>query len=455
MQNYKISVSKDWKKYNIVFKAENEAAARTRVHKEWYSILSVQEISEKNAIWWSAFIFEWYKDWEFKHWKIVWEDIFKAYIKLRKDLEYQVDLLYHESDKDLELEKKKELIWNLEEEYNIYYSSWKKERIDEIRDKIKKERSSHEKMENFFMKKELDETTKLIELVLKKLEKIISWNYPVKFSQEKIEKLKQIYNEIIKLKKSTNISKLKEIWEIALLKIWTIELKEVEKSKNEESRALLKETNKLLKSIGSKDQFIEKDKDIVYQLKNLSNNISNFFKSFKWEKKVSTIDKDSHSYIKNLLYLSKYRDRLKQNNSFILKNIVKIILSKNIREETFIKREVIKQNITLLHAREKWVSFSYTYVKKWIKTINREILLFFSSIKKYIFAVIFVYVILFFTYINISQILELKDYNFSWIYGFVIIILIYLLLKISKNIFLLILNFVFLIFIIIFGVINF
>jgi len=34
MANYKIAVSKDGKKYNIVFKAENEALARERVHKE-------------------------------------------------------------------------------------------------------------------------------------------------------------------------------------------------------------------------------------------------------------------------------------------------------------------------------------------------------------------------------------------------------------------------------------
>ena len=34
MSNYKIAVSKDGKRYNIVFKAENEAVARERVHNE-------------------------------------------------------------------------------------------------------------------------------------------------------------------------------------------------------------------------------------------------------------------------------------------------------------------------------------------------------------------------------------------------------------------------------------
>jgi len=34
MQNYKLSVSKNGKKYTIVFKAETEKLARERVHNE-------------------------------------------------------------------------------------------------------------------------------------------------------------------------------------------------------------------------------------------------------------------------------------------------------------------------------------------------------------------------------------------------------------------------------------
>ncbi|MDR1988468.1 MAG: hypothetical protein LBQ24_07270 [Candidatus Peribacteria bacterium] len=60
------------------------------------------------------------------------------------------------------------------------------------------------------MSKELDETNKLIDVVLLKLEKLFSSNIDY-VPQDKKEKLKQIYNEIIKLKKSTNISKLREI----------------------------------------------------------------------------------------------------------------------------------------------------------------------------------------------------------------------------------------------------
>jgi len=104
MANYKIAVSKDGKKYNIVFKAENEALARERVHKEWYSILSLQEIFGKKEIW-NTFIFEWIKLWEYKQGKIVWNDIFKSYVKLRKDLDYDVKYIYSEEDNNLSINK--------------------------------------------------------------------------------------------------------------------------------------------------------------------------------------------------------------------------------------------------------------------------------------------------------------------------------------------------------------
>ncbi len=454
MHNYKISVSKDGKKYNIVFKAENEAVARNRVHKEWYSILSVEEIFDKWDIW-NTFIFEWYKDNEFKHWKIVWNDIFKAYVKLRKNLEYSIDLIYSESDENKSLEEKKKIVKELEEEYDLYYSHWKKEKIDELRDKIKKERDWNKKLESFYLKKELEETNKLIELVLNKLEKITSWNYLIEIDNEKREKLKNVYNEIIKLKKSTNIAKLREVWELALVKIWSIELKELEKTKNKENRELLKDTNKLLRKLWSKDQFIEKDRDVVYQFKNLSDNFSNFLKWLKKEKKDDWIDRHSHSYIKSLLYLSKYKERLNQNTKFIFVNILKLAFNKELREETFLKRIVIKQNIALLKAREKWISFSYTYIKKWIETILDEILMFFKWLRDYIFFIIFIYTLFFIIYLNISQVFEVKDYHFWWIFYFLVIIITYILLKFSKNIFLLVISFVFLINIVIFGVINF
>ena len=166
MQNYKLSVSKDWKRYTIVFKAETEKIARERVHKEWYSILSIEEIKWKAEIW-NTFIFQAYtKEWELKNWRIVWDDIFKVYVKLRKHLEYDVKYIYSEKDKDSDENVKNNIIKDLNEEYNLLFAWKKKEKIDELREKIQKEKEQNKKADNFYLKKELEETYKLIDFIL-------------------------------------------------------------------------------------------------------------------------------------------------------------------------------------------------------------------------------------------------------------------------------------------------
>ncbi|MDD2908034.1 MAG: hypothetical protein PHH98_05335 [Candidatus Gracilibacteria bacterium] len=454
MANYKISVSKDGKKYNIVFKADNESAARERVHKEGYSILSLQEIFDKNEIG-ETFIFEGYKGGEYKHGKIAGTDIFKSYVKLRKDLEYDVVLLYSEEDELSTIEKKNKIIEELKEEYNLYYSNGKKEKIDDLRDKLLKDKNKNGKLNNFYLKKELDDVSFLLEKVITKLEDMISGNYFVEIDSIKKEKLKIIYNEIIKLKKTTNISKLREIGELALLKIGKIELDELEKTKSKENRDLLNDTNKLLKKIGSKDQFIEHDKDLVYQFNAIINRIKEIFKDNNDEVKKDEIDKESHSYIKNLLYLSKYRDYYKENTKLIIKNYFKFFSNKELKENLFLTRSVIKQNIILLKSKEKGVSISYTYIKKGFNKLIETFLGYFRYINNYIFGIIIMYTIVFLIYINYLQVLGIKDYNYNGIFYFIIILLIYLLIYISRNILILATNFVILIFIIIFGVINF
>jgi len=74
-------------------------------------------------------------------------------------------------------------------------------------------------MQNFYLKKELDETYKLIDFILVKLDNILNDKEILNLEIEQKSKIKDIYNSIIKIKESTNISKLKEIGELALLKI--------------------------------------------------------------------------------------------------------------------------------------------------------------------------------------------------------------------------------------------
>jgi len=451
MQNYKLSVSKNGKKYTIVFKAETEKIAREKVHDEWYSILSIEEITRKENIW-NTFIFKVLtQTWEEKKWKLVWDDLFKAYVKLKRDLDYDVLELYSEEEKDkLTDEQKKVIVNDLKEEYDLVF---KKKEVKKVKLEELDDLPQEKKLDNFYLKKELSETYKLIDFILKKLENLLSWESWIKIEWEQKEKLKNIYNSIIKIKKSTNISKLKLIWEVALVKIWKLELQYLEEEQEESTKKLLKETNQLLKKIGSKQSFIEKNKDINYIFKVIGEKISWYF-SFK-KKKKEEIDKHSHSYVKNMLFLKRYKEKLKENTLFIIKNIFKIIFNKELRTDTFIRRKVLKQNIYLLKAKEKGVSYSYTYIKKWIKWTIKWLIWFLNDIKQYLFLVIIIYTILFIWLLNINFYYEIYNSNYEGIFYFIIVFLIYIALYFSRNIILAVLNFALLFFIIIFWVVNF
>ena len=453
MQNYKLSVSKNGKKYMIVFKAETEKQARERVHKEWYSILGVEEMTEKKDLG-NIFLFSAFnKNKEFKNWKIVGDDIFKTYVKLRKNLEYDVKRLYSQNDKNLSEYKKNKIIKDLKEEYAIFNRKQKEKQINNIE---KKQDNNKNKINSFYLKKELEETYKLVDFVLKKLENLISGTSWIILDDKTKEKIKNIYNSIIKLKKSTNLSKLKEIWELALLKIWRIELDLLESKHEEKFKVLLKETNSLLKKIWSKEVFIEKNKDIWYIINNFFERLNSYFIYFKEKnKKKNKIDKTSHSYIKNILFLKRYNKKLKEKNIYILKNFIFLLFNSEKRSDAFIKRRVIKQNITLFKAKHKWVGFSYTYIKKWFNKIFKYFILLLLNIRQYFFIIILIYTIIFILFLNVNYYYNIIDLNYKWLFYFIILLYAYILLYFSKNLLFIILNFVILFFIIIFWVVNF
>lgn len=462
MSKFKIAVSKDQKKYTIILDSDNERLAREKVHKEWYSILSVEEVSDLEIVG-NKFYFEAIKDGKLKKWKVVWEDIFKIYLKLRKDLQYDIKVLYSVLDEWINEYWKLKIISELEAEYDIYLKSNKEKK--ENKSKSSKFKKKKESFDNFYMKKDLDETYKLINFVLSKLQNIIENKKLYNIDLNDVEKLKQIYNSIIKLKKSTNISKIKEIWELALLKVWKIELSSIEKDKNEESRNLLWDTNKLLKKIWSKRQFIEKDRDIKYILLNFFSKIEKFFTDLKQEKsedekKENIVDKDSYSYLKTVVLLWKYKKRLNQNNWNLLKNFTNILFpfwkNRDLKDNILIRRKVIKQNISLLEAKKSWKVYSYTRIIKWYKKFIEQILIFFSYIRNFIFLLVFSYSLVFLMFLNSSYYSFIDfSFNYNWLFYFIVAMFAYFVITASRWIISLILNFSLLFFVTIFWIINF
>lgn len=458
MKKFKISVTKGQKKYTLVLKAENETEAKQRVHSEGYSILNLHEIWDEVEQW-HAYSFVWIKDWEEKRGKVMGNEIFKVYIKLRRDLGYKIIELYSDEQEKPEQQELNKQVRNLEQEYQIYLETLrkteKKQPKKEAADKI--DRTKETNIDSFFVKKELEQTYKLIDFVLIKLQNLIDNKEIKDLDITQKEKLKTLYNSIIKIKKSTNIAKLKEVWELALYKIWLLELKELEKNKSDNMKVLLKDTNKLLKQIGSSKQFIEKDKDYK---RILWEKFWEIFKNFSGWKKRKKIDKTSHEYIRTELLIRKYKEKLKQNTQEIIKNF--FVTKKNKKDDLFLRRKVIKQNLVLYKVKQKWVNYSYTAIKKWYSYILEMIDKIITVIRQYIFAIIFFYTFFILAYIVLFPLISSNpvvlsqiQFNFQWLFYFIICIFIYITLYIRKWYISLGVNFVILFFIVIFWIINF
>jgi hypothetical protein len=131
-------------------------------------------------------------------------------------------------------------------------------------------------------------------------------------------------------------------------------LKYVENTKNIEAKSLLKQTNILLKKIGSKDQFIEKDKDLKYIIKNYFHNLKESLLLKISDKKIF-LDKETHSYVKTLVLYKKYKEKNEELRKELLANAIVFIYpvgnNKDKKDLLLAKRAVISQNLSLLKAK--------------------------------------------------------------------------------------------------------
>ena len=453
MQKYKVVASKSQKKYTLIISADSETQAKEKLHKDSYSILSIHEVENSDVIW-NKFIFQVEKDGNVKNGAIIWKDIFKVYVKLIEELKYNVVFLYPEGDGAHDnAEKKQEIMDQLVTGYALQ----KKE------NKQKKSRESID--ETFYLQKELNETYSLIWKAIEKFDSIFNNREQYNIEDDIFFKLERIYEKLIHVKWSTNLTKLKAVWELALVKIAEIELRNIEENKNQESRELLKDTNNLLKQIGSSEHFIEEDKDIKRKVKFFFREILwaiSFLNIYSKEAKTSTktlIDKNSYSFLKTVLLLEKYNDKLSINNKEMRDNGVLFLnpFSKSeLKEKIILKRKVIKQNISILKAKKSWWVGSYTRVKKWYWKISSIVFDTFWFLCETIIFLVYIYIVIFLTTFSVKNIveisIEINTYPLMFLlFGLIGAFLLYL----SKNIVLLSLNIVFLSFIFIFSLVNF
>lgn len=460
MSKFKVSVSKDQKKYSIILEAWTEEQAKNKVHSEWYSILWIHLLDEKKIEWHKFFFQARDKKWVIKKWKIVAKDPFKVFVKLKEWLWYSVELLFSEDDKDISLENKKKYIINLESQYTLFKTHNKWNKTD--KEKKKEEEKLQNNLDNFYLKKELEDTHKLIEFVLLKLKNIIDKSKDSDITDEEKRKLEKLHIWIISVKKTTNIKKLREIWEKALLKIWEIELRVLHKYKDNSGKKLLDETNSLLKQVGSKKSFSQ-ESELAEWIKDFFNDSLDDLKSTFLTQKVEKgwIDKGSTSYWKTELLIEKYWEKQSQNTTNILKKSYLFFFffspdKKEKLDDLLVRRRVILQNLLILKAKKTGKIKSYTALKKWYQSGVDYIIGTLKEVNKYLFMLIILFSIIFSVYIiSFNMGILSLEINIRAIFYFIYVIIFSLLLYAVRWLLTLSMSVVFFIFLFILWVVNF
>lgn len=456
MWKFKASVSKWTSRFDVVISAENIEKAKEKLHKEWYSILTLSDAWDIK-IEGKKFYFTAIFSWEKKSWTIAWSDIFKSYLKLRDEFWYDIEYLF--DNKDALEDEKRTLISSLKEQYDVY------KKINEKKDvfNISKNQREEEKNKNLQEKKEealksskkTIETQKNIEFVIKKIDRIVNSSMKNSLESEKIENLIKLRESLSKFKSSTNIQKLKEIWEKALLKVWEIELLMLEKTKKTSFNENLKETNKLLKSLDSRLQ-VKKDNNILIFLKNF---FDKKIEDFKNKEKKTEIDKNSYDYFKTITLLNKYEKMLSKHRISYFKYLYLYLIptEKNKAEifKIFAKTQVLKRNINLLNAKISWNTFSYTKFKRWYEISLEKLKEVVWILKISSLFVIVFYSFIFILLLCLSYFFDNLNISKTLIMNLVILEFLSLILIFVRNFFSLGLNFAIFWFFVIITLVNF
>lgn len=464
MQKFKITATKNQKKYSLILSAETQKEVQEKVHNEGYSILKIEEFNSeenlKNSLV-NRFVFIGNKLWEKKKWVIMGDDIFKLYVKLRDEFDYTIFELYPEGDKLYEDEdERKKLVSNLEAWYLL-----QKQSNPPLKEK-KQEKTKEQNMNSiwvswdFYLKRQLESTYILIDSVLDKFHTLFEERGSFHIDDETYNKLQDIYTKLITIKATTNLPKLREVWELALIKLAQVELKWLQYEKRQQAQEYLKETNKLLKKIWSKEQFKDPETDIILYITQAFYDIGNKLKlssikeSLKKEEK-KVVDTDTYEYLKLILQLERYEKKLMELNIYIYKNFFIFynpFLTSEAKIKTLLKKKVIEQNISILKAKKTWHLSSYTSIKKGFQ----KILDFITDFLKFIETMSLAFIIFFSFMILLSiPLWSYIDVNVKTLPYFLLFFLLLILTEIRRHIIILSFYIVFFIFSFIFIQVNF
>lgn len=361
MPFFRVVAAKNNQKVELTAKFDSEIIARESLHKQGYSIIEIRETEAPKEVVpksGTVFYFEIELHGQKKTWQIHSDDIFKAYKKLVDDLGYTVISIYATPDAT--------------EEEKIYTTAKTKESYDEFKKrnvwvetsevKEQAKKSSDEEDHDSFLAKEVKKYQAVIGAVYSKLENLLD-TYSGQLETDRVTKIKELLPLLRQMKQATNIDKLRIVGEASLIKIWELEMDILAKNKEIERTLFLKETNSLLRELGSSkrigNDFSSIKKKLIGFFWDLQSSSESETKSV--ENSEKKIDTSSFVYYKNLRELSLYKERLGSVKKEIFKALFK---GGQKRKRLLLKKRLIEQNIQIIESRITKKRFSYTKIAK-------------------------------------------------------------------------------------------
>lgn len=361
--------------------------------------MEIQESSQSNSITeqWTDnfFFFDAIINGQLKSWKIQSEDVFKAYKKLMEDLGYNIVYIY--TTEGMNEEQKKVITAKVKDGYMLYQQSLG---IDTNIRKNQTEKEVDMAEISPQVLKELAHYNTIIDSTVEKIQNLFL-KYHNTITIEKKHELENIEATLAQSKWLSNLWKLKNIVENALMVIGSLESELIKSDIDGDKKKISDETNSLLKQIGSTNR-IANDKDI-----NIWKSISGFLDSLQKKTEPTKVEQkkkvDTNSFIfyKNLRELNTYKENLNSVEIEIFKSIAKFQFSK--LKRLFLKKKLLEQDIQIIDNRIHNRNISYTKIVKGTKYYTDLFFHIFQKIGDIGLYALLLYVIAYFSLITLNS----------------------------------------------------
>lgn len=364
MSQFRVIAAKNDQRVELIISHPTEEAARESLHQQGYSIIEIKKLQDQDKNSGNFYYFTVLVWGQEKAGKIESDDIFRAYVKLVDDLHYDVKIIY--TDNDITDEERLYVTAKTKESYTEYKKQEKAKMVTEPEKKQENKNVPPEDKKTV-LEKEVIKYQSIIIRVIQKLENFVEFHSEV-FWEQRTTTIKEILVWLKQMRQLTNITKLKMIGEIALLKIGQLELEISKNLAQQQKDEFLKQTNSLLRELGSSKQVgwnLEEAKD---KLKSLFSEV--FSKSsteeieVKWKK---IVDQSSYSYYKNLRDISIYKEKLIETRKAKFAAFFK---NRELYNKLSLKERLIIQNISIIEARIQKKKFSYSRLSKGFSYYN-------------------------------------------------------------------------------------